>query len=155
MYEYKCVIVSILDGDTVDIDLDLGFGIWLRNERVRFHGIDTPESRTKNKIEKVFGTVSKEFVMMMMPVGSTQILQTVKPGSLSKEKFGRILGKFKIFDEKTQIKLFLNDIMIRDGYAVAYDGDNKSLLEQMHKDNRKKLIESGIVNMSFKEAGLE
>lgn len=155
MYEYKCVIVSILDGDTVDIDLDLGFGIWLRNERVRFHGIDTPESRTKNKVEKVFGTISKEFVMRMMPIGSTQILQTVKPGEQSKEKFGRILGKFKIFDEKTQIKLFLNDIMIRDGYAVAYDGDNKSLLEQMHKDNRKKLIESGIVNMSFKEAGLE
>jgi micrococcal nuclease len=147
--------VSILDGDTVDIDLDLGFGIWLRNERVRFHGIDTPESRTKNKVEKVFGTISKEFVMRMMPIGSTQILQTVKPGEQSKEKFGRILGKFKIFDEKTQIKLFLNDIMIRDGYAVAYDGDNKSLLEQMHKDNRKKLIESGIVNMSFKEAGLE
>lgn len=155
MYEYKCVIVSILDGDTVDIDLDLGFGIWLRNERVRFHGIDTPESRTKNKVEKVFGNASKEFVQKMMPVGSTQILQTVKPGSLSKEKFGRILGKFEVFDEKLQTKLFLNDIMIRDGYAVAYEGENKSLLEQMHKENRKTLIESGIVNMSLKEARLE
>jgi micrococcal nuclease len=155
MYEYKCIIVSILDGDTVDVDLDLGFGIWLRNERVRFHGIDTPESRTKDKIEKVFGTASKKFTEKMIPVGSTQVLQTVKPGAQSKEKFGRILGKFKVLDEKTQTKMFLNDIMIRDGYAVGYEGDNKSLLEQMHKDNRKKLILSGVVDMSFKDAGLE
>ena len=52
MYEYKCKIVKIVDGDTVDIDLDLGFGVWLRDERVRIMGIDTPESRTSDKIEK-------------------------------------------------------------------------------------------------------
>ena len=60
MYEYKCKIVKIVDGDTVDIDLDLGFGVWLRDERVRIMGIDTPESRTSDKIEKIFGLASKD-----------------------------------------------------------------------------------------------
>ena len=59
MYEYKCKIIKIVDGDTVDIDLDLGFGVWLRDERVRIMGIDTPESRTSDKIEKVFGLAAK------------------------------------------------------------------------------------------------
>jgi endonuclease YncB( thermonuclease family) len=62
MYEYKCKIVRVVDGDTVDIDIDLGFGIWVRNERVRIHGIDTPESRTRDKVEKKFGLASKAFV---------------------------------------------------------------------------------------------
>ena len=56
MYEYKVKIIKIIDGDTVDVDIDLGFGVWLRNERVRLYGIDTPESRTRDKVEN--GTVS-------------------------------------------------------------------------------------------------
>ena len=60
MYEYKCNIVKIVDGDTVDVDIDLGFGVWLKDERVRVMGIDTPESRTRDKIEKKFGLAAKE-----------------------------------------------------------------------------------------------
>jgi len=52
MYEYSCTIARVVDGDTVDVDIDLGFGLWVRGERVRIHGIDTPESRTRDKIEK-------------------------------------------------------------------------------------------------------
>ena len=55
MYEYKCKILRVVDGDTVDVDIDLGFGVWLRKERVRMMGIDTPESRTRDKEEKKFG----------------------------------------------------------------------------------------------------
>ena len=55
MYEYNCKVVKIVDGDTVDVDIDLGFGIQLTDERVRIMGIDTPESRTSDKVEKVFG----------------------------------------------------------------------------------------------------
>ncbi len=55
MYEYKCKILRVVDGDTVDVDIDLGFGIWLHRERVRVMGIDTPESRTRDKVEKKFG----------------------------------------------------------------------------------------------------
>ena len=59
MYEYRAKIVRIIDGDTVDVDIDLGFGIWMKNERVRIMGIDTPESRTRDKVEKKFGLASK------------------------------------------------------------------------------------------------
>ena len=60
MYEYKCEIVRVVDGDTVDVNIDLGFGIWMRNERVRLYGIDTPESRTRDKTEKVFGKLAAQ-----------------------------------------------------------------------------------------------
>ena len=62
MYEYKCKIIKVVDGDTVDVDLDLGFGVWLRDERVRIMGIDTPESRTSDPIEKIFGNAAKQRV---------------------------------------------------------------------------------------------
>ena len=59
MYEYRCKVVKVIDGDTVDVDIDLGFGIWQIDERVRIMGIDTPESRTRDKIEKKFGLAAK------------------------------------------------------------------------------------------------
>ena len=59
MYEYKCTIVRVIDGDTVDVDIDLGFGIIMADERVRIMGIDTPESRTSDKVEKLFGKAAK------------------------------------------------------------------------------------------------
>ena len=55
MYEYKCKMVRVVDGDTVDVDIDLGFGVWMRKQRIRMYGIDTPESRTSDKVEKVYG----------------------------------------------------------------------------------------------------
>ena len=76
MYEYRCKILRVVDGDTVDVDIDLGFGMWMHKERVRMMGIDTPESRTRDKVEKKFGLASKQFVKDMMPVGSKQVLKT-------------------------------------------------------------------------------
>ena len=55
MYEYRCKVTRVVDGDTVDIDIDLGFGVWLHKERERIYGIDTPESRTRDKVEKKYG----------------------------------------------------------------------------------------------------
>ena len=55
MYEYKCTVVNVVDGDTVDVDIDLGFGVWMRKQRIRMYGIDAPESRTSNKNEKMYG----------------------------------------------------------------------------------------------------
>ena len=60
MYDYKCKVVKVVDGDTVDVDIDLGFGVWMRDERVRVMGIDTPESRTRDLVEKKFGLAAKE-----------------------------------------------------------------------------------------------
>ncbi|SVE26486.1 uncharacterized protein METZ01_LOCUS479340, partial [marine metagenome] len=60
MYEYNCKILRVVDGDTVDVDIDLGFGIWHHKERIRIYGLDAPESRTRDKVEKVFGKYAKQ-----------------------------------------------------------------------------------------------
>jgi micrococcal nuclease len=145
MYEYNCIIVKVVDGDTVDVDIDLGFGMWMRNERVRVHGIDTPESRTRDKVEKVFGLAAKRFVQQVLKKGSKQTLVTEKPGDESKGKFGRILGKFKIYDAKTDSWDFMGNVMIREGHAVPYHGQSKDDIQEQHITNRQILLESGFV----------
>ena len=143
MYEYKSKILRIVDGDTVDVDIDLGFGIWMHKERVRIMGIDTPESRTRDKIEKKFGLASKARLKELMPIGSMQTLHTQidKSGEDKKGKFGRILGDFMV-DTK-----FVTDIMINEGYAVKYNGQNKDEVEQAHLNNRARLIKEGKVTI--------
>ena len=93
MFEYSCTIVRVVDGDTVDVDIDLGFGMWMKKQRIRFYGIDTPESRTRDLEEKKYGLIAKAFVEASLPVGSTRTLTTVKDKT---GKYGRILGKFKL-----------------------------------------------------------
>ena len=137
MYEYKCKILRIVDGDTVDIDIDLGFGVWIHKERVRMYGIDTPESRTKDLEEKKYGLMSKDFVKSMMPIGSMQTLRTSKYDA--KGKFGRILGEFMIYDSKEDKVASLKDIMIRECMGVEYYGQSKEEIEEGHLVNRKQL----------------
>ena len=128
MYEYKCKVTRVVDGDTVDIDIDLGFGVWLHKERVRIYGIDTPESRTRDKIEKRFGLLAKEFVEQFVK-GSSVILRTQKYDA--KGKFGRILGDI-IVDNKS-----LSDTMIQEHHAVIYHGQSKEDIQKAHINNRK------------------
>ena len=141
MYEYKCKILRVVDGDTVDIDIDLGFGIWMHKERVRMMGIDTPESRTRDKVEKAFGLASKARLKELLPVGSIQVLKTEidKSGEDKKGKFGRILGDFIVDDRRA------TDILIEEGHAVAYFGGSKEEIEMKHMANREKLLREGIV----------
>jgi|TARA_B110000908_G_scaffold45694_1_gene55684 micrococcal nuclease len=128
MYEYKCKIIKVIDGDTTDVDIDLGFGVWLKKQRIRFFGIDTPESRTRDLEEKKYGLAAKKYVTDRMPLGSTQTLVTVKDG---KGKYGRILGQFKLEDGS-----ILNDNMIAEHHAVAYFGQSKDDIEEEHLVNR-------------------
>ena len=136
MYEYRCKILRVVDGDTVDVDIDLGFGVWLHKERIRLYGIDTPESRTRDLEEKRYGNMAKELVKSYMPVGSMQTLITEKDKS---GKYGRILGKFKVLDirpDRKNTSMILNDFMIEKHYAVAYHGQSK---DDVEAENRKKL----------------
>jgi micrococcal nuclease len=137
MYQYKCKIIKVLDGDTVDIDLDLGFKIILANQRVRMAGVDTPESRTTIAEEKIRGQLSKKKLAEKLPVGSWQIIETQKPDS-NDDKFGRILGVF-ILEDGTRV----NDWLIQNNYAVPYKGENKDLTQAEHQANKKILIERG------------
>jgi micrococcal nuclease len=137
MYQYKCKINKVLDGDTVDIDLDLGFNIILANQRVRMAGVDTPESRTTNKEEKPRGLLSKKKLAEKLPVGSWQVIETQRSDN-NDDKFGRILGVF-ILEDGTKV----NDWLIKNNYAVPYKGDNKELTQADHQANKKILMERG------------
>jgi micrococcal nuclease len=137
MYQYKCKINKVLDGDTVDIDLDLGFNIILANQRVRMAGVDTPESRTTNKEEKPRGLLSKKKLAEKLPVGSWQIIETQRSDN-NDDKFGRILGIF-ILEDGTKV----NDWLIANNYAVAYKDENKELTQADHQANKKILMERG------------
>ena len=135
MYEYSCKIVRVVDGDTVDVDIDLGFGVWMHNERIRLHGIDTPESRTRDLEEKKFGLLAKDQVEHFLPKDSIQTLVTVKDKA---GKFGRILGKFKIRDHLHPTPTTINEWMIRHHHAAPYFGQSKDEIAQTHLDNRSK-----------------
>lgn len=137
MYQYKCRINKVLDGDTVEIDLDLGFNTTLANQKVRLMGIDTPESRTTNKEEKVRGALSKKKLQEKLPVGSWATITTHRNDN-NDDKFGRILGEFVLEDGTN-----LNKWMIENNYAVPYMGENKELVQEAHQANKKKLIERG------------
>ena len=141
MYEYRVHILRVVDGDTVDVDIDLGFGIWLRNERVRIMGIDTPESRTSDKVEKIFGLAAKNRLKELL--GKTAILQTQvsKNGEDLKGKFGRILGDFVAGDST------VTKILIDEGYCVPYFGGSKEELTEMHMANRERLVKEGKVKL--------
>ena len=143
MYEYKCKILRVVDGDTVDVDIDLGFGMWMHKERVRMMGIDTPESRTRDKVEKAFGLASKAKLKELLPIGSMQVLKTEidKSGEDKKGKFGRILGDFLIGDKRA------TDILIETGHAVAYFGGSKEEIQLKHMANREKLLREGTVTL--------
>jgi micrococcal nuclease len=109
---YKCTVTRVVDGDTVDVDVDLGFDVWLKKQRVRLAGIDTPESRTRNLEEKKLGLAAKERLKELCA-------GEIKLESQGKGKYGRILGR-----------LFADDVdicatLISEGHAVEYWGGKK------------------------------
>jgi micrococcal nuclease len=140
MYEYRAKLVKVVDGDTVDVDIDLGFGVWLKSERVRIMGIDTPESRTRDKVEKIFGLAAKERLKQLIEKDTILKTFAAKDGEDMKGKFGRILGDFIIEDR------MVTEIMIEEGHAVKYYGQNKADVEVAHMANRNKLLNEGIIS---------
>jgi micrococcal nuclease len=142
MYEYRAKVLKVIDGDTVDVDIDLGFGVVLTDERVRIMGIDTPESRTRDKVEKKFGLASKARLKELL--GKTAILKTQinKNGEDMKGKFGRILGDFVSVNGR-----MVTDILVEEGHAVAYFGGSKEEIQLKHMANREKLIREGKVKV--------
>tara|TARA_R100000231_G_scaffold39847_1_gene34623 strand:+ start:22764 stop:23183 length:420 start_codon:yes stop_codon:yes gene_type:complete len=139
MYEYKCEVTRVVDGDTVDVIIDCGFSI-LHKARVRMYGIDTPESRTRDLDEKARGKLASQYIQDHIDNGNEIIIKTEKD---SKGKFGRILGKIFI-DGKD-----INQSMIDEHLAVAYHGQSKADIELAHLQNRSLLIEKGIYNPSL------
>lgn len=126
MHEYKCTMLRVVDGDTVDVDIDLGFGVWMRKQRIRLYGIDTPESRTRDLEEKKYGLAAKDFLVKWTSAGEL-VLKTHKD---DRGKFGRILGEIYAHGVN------LNDKMVYEHHAVAYHGQSKEEIAEAHIKNR-------------------
>ena len=132
MYEYKATIKYIVDGDTVDVDIDLGFDVWLRDQRIRLYGIDTPECRTRNKAEKAHGLLAKAYVEKALKLGKVYTLRTKEKG-----KFGRYLGEIKVG------RTTINNLLIKELLAMPYQGQSKKDIAIKQEENRIALIEQG------------
>ena len=133
MYQYKVTVTKVVDGDTVDVDIDLGFAVVLKKQRVRLYEIDTPESRTRDLEEKKFGLASKEYLKNKLK-NATNIYLT----SHDKGKFGRILGELFIDDNEKSVNMQLVD----NHHAVYYYGQNKNDVKQEHLVNREWLTKN-------------
>jgi micrococcal nuclease len=133
MYTYTASVLKVIDGDTIEVDFDLGFGVWLRNQRIRLDGIDTPESRTADKEEKVRGTLSKDKLKEILGK-DIRITTKIDPN----EKYGRILGVL-VNDKGVNV----NQWLIDNNYAVKYSGENKELVQEQHKLNAAALKKRG------------
>ena len=135
MYEYACKVERVVDGDTVDVVLDLGFDI-LYKSRVRLYGIDTPESRTRDLDEKARGKLAKNFLKEAVDCGKQIVIQTKLKDS--RGKFGRVLGEVVVDGVNINVK------MVDENHAVAYYGQSKDEIGAEHQKNRQRLIERGI-----------
>ena len=135
MHEYKTKIRRIVDGDTVDVDIDLGFGMILSKQRIRLYGIDTPESRTRDKEEKFYGKLAAQFLKDQCKKGSCITLKTYLD---KKGKYGRILGEIIVDDVN------INQLMVEQHMAVEYHGQSKIDIHKEHMFNRQKLNRPGI-----------
>ena len=123
MHEYRCKIKKVVDGDTVYLD-----------QRVRLYGIDTPESRTRDKVEKIYGKAAGRYLKAML--GKECPMRTPKDAN---GKFGRILGEFVVYDADCDAWRSVNQLMIENHLAVAYHGQSKDDIEEEHLKNRELL----------------
>lgn len=137
MYEYSCRVNRVIDGDSVDVCIDLGFDISFTSS-VRLYGIDTPESRTRDPEEKKCGLLSKKFLEEAVKNGKNIIIRTQKD---EKGKFGRVLGSLVIDG------ININHKMIEENLAVAYYGQSKDSIAKGHLVNREILVEKGLLNL--------
>lgn len=133
-FYYNATVRRVVDGDTVILDIDLGFDIILRNQSIRLKGVDTPECRTRNDLEKKAGLLAKLRVKEFLKEGDKIVIKT----SLDKKgKFGRILGTIHTKDTN------VNEFLVDNNYAVFYHGQSKDEVWQTHEENFKKLEERG------------
>ena len=151
--EYDVKVIKVVDGDTVDVDIDLGFGVTLTDERVRIMGIDTPESRTSDRVEDLFGEAAKARLKELMKHGGKLITTEDKHGEDMKGKFGRILGDFKV-DYNGEMKK-VTEIMAEEGHCVPYFGGSKDDTQAAHMVNRTRLLSEGVVSQEDYDAAVE
>lgn len=138
MYTYRAKVKRVIDGDSVVIDIDLGFDTWIKDQNVRLYGIDTPEVRTKDPLEKKHGKLAKQFVEQVLPEGSDVRITTVKDD----DKFGRVLAIIR-----NSAGMDVAQELLQERLAVPYDGTkSKQEIQIEHRRNREILIIENIID---------
>jgi micrococcal nuclease len=137
MYNYKAIVKRIIDGDSLILDIDLGFNMWMKNKSTRLYGVDTPEIRTRNAVEKKAGLLAKEFVEGKLTVGDSITIDSYLDKS---EKFGRILVVVK-----TENGDNINDLLLKENLAIKYYGQSSDDLKKYHEENFKILLERKLI----------
>ena len=132
MYQYRARVNRVIDGDSVVLDIDLGFDTWMNNQHIRIYGIDTPESRTRDLDEKARGKMATAHVSSLLEPGDIITINTYKDKG---GKFGRILGKITNVDG-----IDVGESLLENHLAVHYYGQSKEEVKQQHLDNRNILI---------------
>jgi endonuclease YncB( thermonuclease family) len=140
MYTYNAKVIRVVDGDSIRMDIDLGFGCHLlgndgRGVDIRLFGIDCPEVRTRGRAEKAHGLLAKACVEEHLKVGETYEITTRERG-----KFGRYLATICLSKRRT-----INDLLVKSLLAVPYHGQNKREIKAFHESNRKELVKQGIL----------
>ena len=148
MYEYKAQVLRIIDGDTLVVNIDLGFDVWIHNEVIRLNGIDTPEVQTTDPVEKFFGTLAKNRVKEYLDNDGAAGAVTLVSKTFKKEKYGRVTADLKV---QGQIRS-LCAALLGEGYAVPYHGQSKESIDRDHLANRERLIFEGKVTKEEIEA---
>jgi len=118
MYTYKAEVARVIDGDTIDANIDLGFDVTIK-KRIRLAGIDTPESRTRDLEEKKRGLASKDRLVELLDKG-TLVVESQSVG-----KFGRVLGVLHVYPEDLSLPINVNNTLVEEGFAVEYWGGKK------------------------------
>ena len=136
MYEYNATLDRVVDGDTVDLNIDLGFDVWLQGKRVRLNHVDTPEKRTRDLLEKHFGNLATKYIEDKLNNAEYITVETQLDGEL--DKYGRILGSIYVDEETTS----LNVQLIERRLAVMYEGQNKKDVEDEHINNMTFLVDN-------------
>lgn len=147
MYNYKAVVNRIIDGDTVVLDIDLGFDQWSKNQSVRLYDTDTPEVRTRNDIEKLAGFLAKDEVANHLIVGSTVLLNSIE---YNRGSFGRIIGRI-ISAENVDIGKMLKENRL----ATPWEGLTKEERLKLENENIQYLIDSGKIVLTEEQLSLE
>lgn len=136
LYIYQCIIRRVVDADTVDVDIDLGFDTWIHQARVRLHGVDAPEVRTTDLTEKYYGNLAAEFVRDRLEIGEQYILHSREFNPT--DAFGRILGDFELSDG-----CMLTQLLLQSHHAVHWNPDNRTGMQEQHLANQRMLAEAG------------
>ena len=118
MYTYKAKLDRVVDGDTIDVNIELGFDITV-HKRVRLAGIDTPESRTRDLEEKKRGLAAKYRLTEILDMGSL-VVESKEVG-----KYGRVLGNLTIYPDNLDLPINVNQKLVDEGHAVEYNGGKK------------------------------